>query len=54
MRIIIRRVGHFKKVYFEGIRLTKAEIEEYCSENKFRLLHTEYWRNCTIISVDKL
>lgn len=54
MRIIVRRVCHFNKVYFVGIRLTKAEIEEYCSENKFLLLNTQYWRNNTIIIVDKL
>ena len=54
MNIIIRRVGHFNKVYFIGIRLTDSEIKDYCRENKYRLLNKEIWRDKTILTVDKL
>lgn len=42
MRTIIRRVGNFKKIYFDQ-HIEHSEVVELVNEMGFRVLHVQYY-----------
>ena len=42
MRTIIRRIGHFSKIYFD-MHIKESRVVELVNEMGFRVLHIQYY-----------